>query len=155
MNEEEEEDGGDCAAKEKDNYFLLLWDEKGLDALADITLYYNHVLAESIRYLVGEKPKASEADRILSQMLLRARFNPHRHPEVYGLRTSVSAEALKEAFDTSPQETALLVRQKGVSFLRGGPRKKEDSVIFAEEKIFGDADGQMTTDTNRKVSNGR
>lgn len=133
MNDVEFDDEEDCQS-EKDNYFLLLWDEKGLDALADITSYRNHALAESIRYLVGEKPKASEADRILSQMLLRARFNSHRHPEVYGLRTSVSAEALKEAFDTSPQETALLVRQKGVSFLRGGPRKKEDSLIFTEEE---------------------
>lgn len=107
------------------NYFLIVWDEFGLENIVDITEYEPWAGAEALRELAGQKKKGSPADTILSGMLLRARFNGHRSYEIYGLRTSVEKESLEQMFCEQPQVAANLIRSRGVSFLRRGSTPKQ------------------------------
>lgn len=111
--------------EEPTNYFLLVWDEFGLENIADITEYEPWAGAEALRELAGQEAKGSPADAMLAGMLLRARFNGHRNYEIYGVRTSVEKESLEKLFVEQPQAAADLIRSRGVAFLQRNSRTKQ------------------------------
>jgi hypothetical protein len=100
------------------NAFLFSWDQLGVESIVPIARYEKwdqHQLVE----ILASRQDSSEPNPlnvIINTMMLRARFNTHRHYEIYAIDC---AEELDEEFwrnewETSPQATADLIREKGV-----------------------------------------
>lgn len=87
----------------------------GIEAIIPITQYEHHDKQNLIRIL-SEKPTIKNPlDNIVKSLLLRARFNTHRHYEIYAVDCT---EGMDEAFwrerwEEYPQETAELIRERG------------------------------------------
>ena len=97
------------------NAFIFSWDHSGIEAIVPITQYEHHDKQNLIRML-SEKPAVrNPLNSIMQSLLLRARFNPQRHYEIYAVDC---AESMDEAFwreqwEEYPQETAKLIRERG------------------------------------------
>jgi hypothetical protein len=97
------------------NAFIFSWDQEGIEAIVPITQYEHHDKQNLIRML-SEKPVArNPLNSIMQSLLLRARFNPQRHYEIYAVDC---AEDMDEAFwreqwEQYPQEAAELIRERG------------------------------------------
>lgn len=97
------------------NAFLLSWDHYGLEACVPITQYENpDWLFDALA--TGKIP-ANPLGGILHAIKLRARFNAHRHYEVYAVDfadTEMDEDGVRAMFDANPQGMAELVRRSGV-----------------------------------------
>lgn len=95
--------------------FLLSWDMYGLETCLDITEYQHEseeLLIETIR---TGTPQKSQFNSILNKMLLRARFNGHRHYEIYAISVSdeIDNEQLVSMFEQDANTSAELIRSRG------------------------------------------
>jgi len=63
--------------------------------------------------LRGKEPKS--VNHILNMVLLRARFNPQRHYEIYAVTAEdgIDDKDITEMFNNSPQVAADTIREKG------------------------------------------
>lgn len=91
------------------NTFLLSWDCYGLEYIEDITSFERRVLWNTIEGTETNLPFS------LNALVLRARYNPQRHYEIYTITTieDISKEDLVEAFTDNPQGTAEMIRAQG------------------------------------------
>jgi len=93
---------------EKDRKFLAYFDTEGFECLRDITKDEHE---QTIAKLKGE----TAPDRIgLHQMILRARYNPQRFPEIWVFTSSVGETTLQDLAQNEPQMLADLIRSHGV-----------------------------------------
>ena len=97
------------------NAFIFSWDQLGIDGIVPITQYEHHEKQNLIRMLSEKPTSRNPLDSIMQSLLLRARFNPQRHYEIYAVDC---AESMDEAFwreqwEQYPQETAELIRERG------------------------------------------
>lgn len=94
----------------EDNVFLLVWDMNGLEAIVDIR---DIDAADTMARLKNEPATALRSQ--LNYFILRARFNAHRHYEIYSIHTSkdVSEEDLRGMFEDDPQLAVDLIRKRG------------------------------------------
>ena len=55
---------------------------------------------------------------LVSQLMLRARFNPQRHYEIYfvGGEDGITEQDIRDMFRRDPQGSAELIREKGECF---------------------------------------
>jgi len=94
------------------NDFIIMWCSTGLEYIEDITgkrqQYTMSILAGN------DPPKVAN----MEGMMIRARMNPQRNYEIYGLKcdTSITKDVIEEMFDNSPQEIVDLIRSHGVKF---------------------------------------
>lgn len=96
-------------------YFLLMWDCNGLECLQDITEYHpdqwdRDQLLEVIK---GRKYRAAPIHQQIHHMIMRARFNPQRHYEIYVQQTDdgITAEEFAAVFNANPQHWADWIRR--------------------------------------------
>jgi hypothetical protein len=97
------------------NAFIFSWDQTGIESIVPITQYEHHEKQNLIRML-SEKPVArNPLDSIMQMLLMRARFNPQRHYEIYAVdcAESMDEEFWREQWGQYPQETAELIRERG------------------------------------------
>jgi len=108
----------------KQNLFILSWDNTGLEACVDITEdrdRSDNFEQEKIFDLIRDPHKVPtneylrRVNQMVSMMMMRARYNPQRHYEIYTVTTTedVTAENLRDLFETSPQTAAELIRERG------------------------------------------
>jgi len=108
----------------KQNLFILSWDNTGLEACVDITEdrdRSDNFEQEKIFDLICDPHKVPtneylrRVNQMVSMMMMRARYNPQRHYEIYTVTTTedVTAENLRDLFETSPQSAAELIRERG------------------------------------------
>jgi hypothetical protein len=105
------------------NTFIFVWDCYGLECCLNLTeLEHNNL----IHILKNEK---SNINVILNSILLRARFNPQRHYEIYTceVQEGIDQNDLKNMFDSNPQKAANLIRNLG---------SKIYSDRFEQEKVL-------------------
>jgi hypothetical protein len=106
------------------NIFLLSWDCYGLEACVDITDHVNRGNAfekEKIFDLIKDPNSqphnraVAELNKMYSHMALRAQFNPQRNYEIYVIHTNedITKADLVDMFETNPQGTADLIRERG------------------------------------------
>lgn len=59
--------------------------------------------------------RSSFVNGLVNRILLRARYNSHRHYEIYliDVDSSITDQDLKEFFETDPQVAADLIRSRG------------------------------------------
>lgn len=91
--------------------FLIMWDQLGLECCIDVTEDQQRRMWQKLK---GE-PVSESAIPSLNHLLQRARFNSHRHYEIYTCEAvdGITAEDIKEMFEASPQTAADTIRRLG------------------------------------------
>jgi len=87
--------------------FLTMFDCEGFECLIDITKREKDWLITTLK---GEE---YQDDLSLNAMMLRARYNPQRSPEIWIFTSTVDDATLQEIKDENPQELVDLIREHG------------------------------------------
>lgn len=97
------------------NAFIFSWDNQGIEAIVPITQYEHHDKENLMRMLKEQPTERNPLDSILRSLILRARFNTHRHYEIYVIdcEPNLDEEFWKEQWKEYPQYTADLIRERG------------------------------------------
>lgn len=110
------------------NAFVFFWDENGIESIVPITEYEDWELDQSAAVLKGQKASSNPLNSILWTMKIRAQANGHRHYECYAVDcdSELDQQFWKQQWHDHPQETANLIRQRGLRLFgrgRGQPSK--------------------------------
>lgn len=97
------------------NSFIFSWDTTGIESIVPITQYEQHEKNQLMKILKDEPRTRNPMDSIVRGLLMRARFNPQRHYEIYAVDCSESMDEAfwREQWESCPQETAELIRDRG------------------------------------------
>lgn len=97
------------------NAFIFSWDIQGIEAIVPISRYENWDKENLMRMLKDEQIKPNPLNNIVQSLLMRARYNTHRHYEIYAVDcdTSLDEEFWRKQWAEYPQFTADLIREKG------------------------------------------
>ena len=97
------------------NAFIFSWCQEGIESIIPITQYEIIDKQNIFKHLKGENPTRNPMDSIIQSLILRARFNPQRHYEIYAVECdpSLDEEFWKKQWEEWPQEIADLIREKG------------------------------------------
>ncbi len=86
--------------------FIASFDNLGFECIIDATARDKQALFQALQ----DKP----APRLpLNEMLLRARANPQRNPEIWKFWSELKQDELQKYADEMPQQMANLIREKG------------------------------------------
>ena len=109
--------------------WVVLFDIEGVDTLVPWgELAQDRMMAT----LSGEDAgKVASPNHIVSRMMLRARFNGQRHPEVWAYNTQedIAYDEMRGLWEDNPQYMADLVRSKGEQLYGDKPGTKRKPVI--------------------------
>lgn len=105
-------------AQAKNHLFLAMWDCLGFETIIDVT--------EREQAAVWDKLQGKEAEVSIpfNAMMLRARFNTQRNPEIYSFNSDVDLETLIKFSESCPQELVNKIRKHGKK-LFGEPGQKK------------------------------
>lgn len=97
------------------NAFIFSWDIHGIESIVPISKYEHHDKQNLINILSEKRTTTNPMNSILHNLMLRARYNTHRHYEIYAVDCSeeLDEEFWKNQWKESPQETADLIRDRG------------------------------------------
>lgn len=95
---------------EDNELFLVSWDCNGIEAVVNLTALER---AETWNILADQPP--IKWGSIINPIILRARYNSHRHYEIYTFNVvpGLTEEDIREMFDNAPQAAADLIRERG------------------------------------------
>lgn len=102
----------------KETKYLTMFDCEGFECLIDITSRERQYLMAAIK---GEEYKD---DISLNSMMLRARYNSQRSPEIWVFTSLVDDATLQELKENEPQMLADLIRSHGHCLWRDTPSKQ-------------------------------
>ena len=92
-----------------------MWDCNGLECLQDISEYHpdNWDKNQLMGVMMGKPYKTAPIHRDITQMVLRAKFNPQRNYEIYIQQTApeITAKDFSSAFNDNPQFWADYIRE--------------------------------------------
>ena len=97
------------------NAYIFSWDQLGIEAIIPIS-QYELLDKQNLINILSEKPvERNPLNGIMRSLLLRARFNPQRHYEIYAVDCSedMDEKFWREQWEEYPQETAELIRERG------------------------------------------
>lgn len=103
--------------------YIVVWDSLGLESLFNVT----QMEKDCIVNILKEKPVTYTNP--IQHMILRAKFNPQRHYEIYAFESEVSEVSIREAFESTPQEMANTIREIGHK-IYSDREKTENRVIW-------------------------
>lgn len=116
----------------KDNTFIIMWCDEGLESIVPIHMeewykYQSDIIINKLAY--DNPPKNKHVDNIkhtVCALQLRAQANFQRNYEIYSLSTSfdIDEEYLRALFDTQPQVIVDLIREKGLHIYGWGKKSK-------------------------------
>lgn len=111
------------------NAFIFSWDEMGIESIVPITEYENWDVHNTFRLLSDQPAVRNPLNSIIQMMLLRARSNSQRHYEIYAIDCDLDLDEAfwRKQWDSEPQATADLIRQRGLKIY--SDRKTKKSVI--------------------------
>lgn len=97
------------------NAFIFSWDNLGIESIVPISQYETIDRDNTMRILREQRPVRNPINSVLQMLLLRARFNPQRHYEIYAIDCdpSLDEKFWREQWEEFPQETAELIRERG------------------------------------------
>lgn len=98
--------------------YLAYWDSLGFECILDLTDYDKRAMWASLanKTLPNEIP--------LHQMLMRAKVNPQRFPEIWTFQSEVDIKALIKYSNDTPQALADAIRDNGTKVFVT-PKQKE------------------------------
>ena len=97
------------------NAYIFSWDQEGIEAIIPITQYEHHEKQNLMRILSEKDTIRNPLNGIIHRLLLRARFNPQRHYEIYAVDCAeeMDQKFWRQQWEEYPQETAELIRERG------------------------------------------
>jgi hypothetical protein len=97
------------------NAFIFSWDQLGINSIVPISKYEFHDQENTMRLLKDQPRIKNPLNNIVRGLLLRARFNPQRHYEIYAIDCDkgMDEQFWREQWEEYPQETAELIRERG------------------------------------------
>lgn len=97
------------------NAFIFSWDQLGIESIIPITEYEHYDKQNLMRMLKGENTVRNPLNGIVQSLIMRARYNPQRHYEIYAVDCdpSLDEEFWRQQWQEHPQFTADLIRDKG------------------------------------------
>lgn len=107
--------------------YILSWDMYGLESIINITeIEHNRILS-----ILSDNKTEYTLDRSLNSLILRAKFNPQRHYEIYAVTVNndVTKQDLITMFKDTPQAMADLVRSRGQKIYSDRITKSEKNEI--------------------------
>ena len=107
------------------HHFVVMWDNTGLEFVGDIT---EDEVQRSWSALQG-RPVGSALPN-LNHMILRARYNPQRHYEIYQVEATngITADDIRAMFEAAPQQAADTIRRLGHCYF--SDREQQDRVVI-------------------------
>lgn len=98
------------------NAYLIYWCNEGLESIVPITEYEQVDIENTFRILNDQEVARNPMYSIIQMMIMRGRFNPQRHYELYAIDCSegITKEDLETMFESDPQSAADLIRDKGL-----------------------------------------
>jgi hypothetical protein len=106
------------AKPKRSGYYLAYWDTLGFECILDLTSYDKQAMWASL----ADKPPPTALP--IHQMIMRAKVNPHRFPEIWTFQSEVDEEELWCYARDNPQGLVDLIREHG-SKVFTTPRPKE------------------------------
>ena len=97
------------------NAFIFSWDQLGIDSIVPISQYEFHDQENTMRLLRDQPRINNPLNNIVRSLLLRARYNPQRHYEIYAVDCTEEMDEVfwREQWEEYPQSTAELIRERG------------------------------------------
>lgn len=98
-----------------DNAYLIYWSSEGLESVVPISQYEQIDIDNTFRLLNDEDPIRNPVNTIIQTMILRARYNSHRHYELYAITADegITQQHIEKMFDNDSQGSADLIRRIG------------------------------------------
>ena len=95
------------------SHFVLMWDNTGLEYIGDVTAADQNKMWSALQ----GKPATVTIPNLM-HMKLRAQANPQRHYEIYfcDAQDGITADDLRDMFESSPQMAADTIRKLGHCF---------------------------------------
>jgi hypothetical protein len=90
--------------------FVVMWDNTGLEFVGDWTDFNQDSMWSTLQGKKSEKTFVN-----LMHLELRARYNTHRHYEIYLINAAegIRADDIRDMFAADPQTAADIIREKG------------------------------------------
>lgn len=97
------------------NAFIFSWDTQGIESIVPITQYESIDKENTMRILKEESVVRNPLNSIIQSLLMRARYNSHRHYEIYAVDCdpTLDEEFWRKQWEENPQFTAELIRERG------------------------------------------
>jgi len=97
------------------NSYIFAWDMHGIESIIPITQYEEWDRDRTFKLLKDEDPGRNPLYSIVQTLLLRARYNSHRHYEIYAVDCNfdIGEEEWRKIWEEDPQGTADLIRNRG------------------------------------------
>ena len=108
--------------------WIVLFDSDGVDTLVP----WGELMADRMMStLSGGEIKSENPQHIVSRMMLRARFNEQRFPEVWTYQTDndIDYSEMRSLWEVNPQYMADLIRKKGEQLYGDKPGSRRQQVI--------------------------
>jgi hypothetical protein len=98
------------------NAYLIYWSSEGLESVTPIGQYEQIDIDNTFRILQDQDPVRNPVNTIIQTMILRARFNSHRHYELYAITAmeGIMGPDIERMFELDPNEAAKVIRGIGI-----------------------------------------
>ena len=108
------------------NAYLIYWSSEGLESVTPVGQYEQIDMDNTFRILQDQDPVRNPVNTIIQTMILRARFNSHRHYELYAITAAdgITGPDIEGMFNTDPNAAAKLIRSLGVKLYSDRADKK-------------------------------
>jgi hypothetical protein len=113
-------------------YYIVSWDCEGVEFLDEITEYHpDNWAKKNLFQSIKDSKKIDCNYPNLFPITMRARFNGHRHYEIYVFTSEddIGEEAIREWSDTDPQGFANWVREHHTQKLWDDRAKKKPVIV--------------------------
>ena len=109
------------------NAYLIYWSSEGLESVTPIGQYEQIDIENTLRILKDEDPLRNPVNTIIQTMILRARFNSHRHYELYAITAmeGITDRDIEGMFNIDPNQAAQVIRNIGVKLYSDRANKKK------------------------------
>lgn len=113
------------------NAFIFSWDQLGIEAIVPITAYEQWDGENLLRMIAGKDTVRNPLYGIVQQLILRAKFNPQRHYEIYAIDCdeSLDEKFWRDQWEDHPQETADLIRKRGHKLYSDRANKRNVKIV--------------------------
>jgi hypothetical protein len=108
------------------NAYLIYWSSEGLESVTPIGQYEQIDVDNTFRILQDQDPVRNPVNTMIQTMILRARFNSHRHYELYAITAmeGIMGPDIEHMFELDPNEAAKTIRSIGIKLYSDRMSKK-------------------------------
>lgn len=97
------------------NTYIISWDQLGVECVFNATEADKQITFEILKGTYNDTTPRHNSGTLLHFLELRARVNSQRHYEIYVIEVEddISQHDLEEMFESNPQGSADLIRNRG------------------------------------------